>query len=116
MLAGCMTVAPAEAPSVPSVAIDADFPDPAVTRADDGFYYAYVTQGRIGGATVNVQIARSRDLRTWEHLGDALPVKPAWAGQTQDFWAPHVVRQGQGYALYYSAKPDTALTNPGQGL
>lgn len=65
---------------------------------------------------VNVQIARSRDLRKWEHLGDALPVKPDWAGKTQDFWAPHVARHDGRYVLYYSAKPDAALSDPDKGL
>lgn len=114
--AGCTTVQVGDAFRDPLVAIDADFPDPAVIRTDDGWYYAYATQGRVGGVMQNVQTARSRDLRTWERLGDALPEKPLWASQTQDFWAPHVTRHGERYALYYSAKPDVALTDPEQGL
>lgn len=116
LLAGCVTASPPEVPPGPWVAIDADFPDPAVIRADDGYYYAYATQGRVDGLMRNMQIARSRDLRAWEHRGDALAVKPGWASQTQDFWAPHVARLGERYALYYSAKPDAALTDPERGL
>lgn len=116
LLPACMTTDPADGSSGPWVAIDADFPDPAIIRADDGFYYAYATQGRLGDQIVNVQIARSRDLRKWEHLGDALPIKPDWASRTQDFWAPHVARHDDHYLLYYSAKPDSALSDPGQGL
>ena len=41
--------------------IDADFPDPAVIRAPDGFYYAYATQTERDGRWVNLQMARSRD-------------------------------------------------------
>ena len=52
----------------------------------------------------------------WQHLGDALPVKPAWASRTQDFWAPHVARVEGRYLLYYSAKPDAALDDPARGL
>ncbi|MDB5693212.1 MAG: glycoside hydrolase, family 43, partial [Alphaproteobacteria bacterium] len=96
--------------------LDADFPDPAVLRAPDGFYYAYATQTERDGRMINIQVARSRDLVGWEHLGDALPTKPAWAGRTQDFWAPHVVRHGRLYYLYYSARPDAALTDPKRGL
>jgi arabinan endo-1,5-alpha-L-arabinosidase len=116
LLSGCVTASPDELPLGPWVAIDADFPDPAIIQADDGTYYAYATQGRVDGRMVNVQIARSPDLRKWERVGDALPEKPGWASQTQDFWAPHVSRFGHGYVLHYSAKPDTALADPEQGL
>ena len=88
--------------------LDADFPDPVVLKALDGFYYAYATQTEIGGKWVNIQLARSPDLVNWQHLGDALPAKPVWASKTQDFWAPHVARHGDTYYMYYSAKPDTA--------
>ena len=88
--------------------LDADFPDPAVIRAPDGFYYAYATQTERDGKWINLQLARSRDLVSWQHLGDALPVKPEWASKTQDFWAPDVSRHGDTYYLYYSAKPNNA--------
>ena len=52
--------------------LDSDFPDPAVVKAPDGFYYAYATQTERDGRWINLQVARSRDLRDWEHLGDAL--------------------------------------------
>ena len=61
--------------------IDADFPDPAVIRSSDGYYYAYATQTERGGKWLNLQVARSADLVTWEHLGDALPTKPGWASR-----------------------------------
>ncbi len=96
--------------------LDTDFPDPAVLKASDGFYYVYATQGGGGEAIHNIQMARSRDLIEWERLGDALPVKPTWASQTQDFWAPHVFQDGGRYYLYYSAKPDAALTDNSRGL
>lgn len=88
--------------------IDTDFPDPAVIKAPDGFYYAYATQTERDGKWLNLQVARSPDLLSWEILGDALPVKPVWASKTQDFWAPDVIRDGSRYVMYYSAKPDTA--------
>lgn len=96
--------------------LDADFPDPTVIRAADGFYYAYATQGEHGGKWVNIQVARSPDLVRWTHIGDALPAKPSWASATQDFWAPHVTEHGQRYYLYYSAKPDAALKDDKKGL
>jgi arabinan endo-1,5-alpha-L-arabinosidase len=96
--------------------LDADFPDPAVLKAPDGFYYAYATQTDRNPPTLNLQVARSRDLVRWEPLGDALPVKPVWASKTWDFWAPHAARHEGRYFLYYSAKPDAALTDDKQGL
>ena len=86
--------------------LDGDFPDPAVIRAPDGFYYAYATQTLLEGCWINIQVARSRDLISWDHLGDALPQKPSWAGETQDFWAPYVLQDGDRYIMYYSATPD----------
>lgn len=86
--------------------LDHDFPDPAVILAPDGFYYAYATQTLRDGHWINIQVARSPDLISWEHLGDALPTKPGWAGETQDFWAPSVLRDGDRYIMYYSATPD----------
>jgi arabinan endo-1,5-alpha-L-arabinosidase len=96
--------------------LDADFPDPAVLKAPDGFYYAYATQGEREGRKVNIQVARSRDLVRWRWLGDALPAKPVWASRTWNFWAPHVVRHDGRYFLYYSAEPDPPATGPKTGL
>src|SRR4051794_1012514 len=92
--------------------IDADFPDPAVLRAADGFYYVYATQSAHDGHMLNIQMARSPDLVHWQILGDALPARPVWASRTQDFWAPHVVVHGGVYYLYYSARPDAAQSDP----
>ncbi|HEX8526425.1 glycoside hydrolase family 43 protein [Allosphingosinicella sp.] len=118
LLFGC--TAPAERTSAPATyanpVLDEDFPDPAVIRAPDGYYYAYATQSEVGGAFQNIQAARSLDLVAWERIGDVLPVKPAWASRTQDYWAPHVAQHGGRYFLYYSAKPDSALADQSQGL
>lgn len=88
-----------------------DFPDPSIIRARDGFYYAYATQGYSEDANpklFNIQIARSQDLKTWQHLGDALPTKPEWSKNTQSFWAPDIHFSKNLYYLYYSAEPNTA--------
>lgn len=87
--------------------IDSDFPDPAVIRSSDNYFYAYATQTNVNGVWVNIQAARSADLENWERLGDALPAKPVWANQTQNFWAPHVIQSGKTYYMYYSADPNT---------
>jgi len=87
--------------------LDSDFPDPSVLQAPNGYYYAYATQTKRNGQILNFQVARSLDLHAWEHLGEALPEKPAWAAATQRFWAPDVSRHPDGrYLLYYSAQPN----------
>ncbi len=93
--------------------LDRDFPDPSVLLAPDDYYYAYATQTKHAGQILNFQVARSRDLVGWEHLGEALPVKPSWAAASQRFWAPDVSRHADGrYLLYYSAQPN----DPAAGL
>src|SRR5689334_17548324 len=86
---------------------DDDFPDPTLIRAADGYYYAYGTQTKRQGRIINLQVARSPDLVTWELLGEGMPDKPRWAAHTQKFWAPHVSEHAGRYYLYYSALPDT---------
>jgi arabinan endo-1,5-alpha-L-arabinosidase len=85
---------------------DEDFPDPTVIDAGNNWYYAYATQTDIGGRVLNLQTARSRDLIHWERVGDALPVKPAWASRTQLFWAPDVHLRGRTFYMYFSAGLD----------
>lgn len=94
-------------PTYQNPVLDADFPDPSVLLAPDGYYYAYATQTKRGGQVLNFQVARSRDLVEWDHLGEALPDKPAWAATSQRFWAPDVSRHPDGrYLFYYSAQPN----------
>src|SRR5438270_1032703 len=95
-------------PSYANPVIDEDFPDPTVIKAADGYYYGYATQTKREGKWINIQLSRSADLVHWKHVGDALPTKPSWAATTQDFWAPHVQREGRQYIMYFSAKPDTS--------
>jgi len=94
--------------------LDADFPDPAVIHASDGFYYAYATQTQRDGEWINIQVARSADLVHWHHLGDAMPQKPDWAHETQDLWAPFVLCDGDRYLMYFSATHD-ACHDPERG-
>ena len=118
ILSGCATVPDiaSTAQAIANPVLDANFPDPASIKAPDGYYYVYATQGEVDGKMQNIQIVRSRDLQIWERVGDALPDKPIWARQTQDFWAPHVALHDGLYYLYYSAKPDIALADKVSGL
>lgn len=87
-------------------ALDRDFPDPTVILASDGVFYAYATQTETRSGAINIQVARSDDLRAWAYLGEALPAKPVWADKTQAYWAPHVVERDETFYLYYSAIPN----------
>jgi beta-xylosidase len=75
-----------------------DFPDPFILRVGST-YYAYATQT----GDLNVQVMRSPDLATWQHLGDALPILPAWAGPGRT-WAPAVLSRVDAYVLYYAVR------------
>ena len=106
-----MTVPPkstgATADSYQNPVLNADFPDPSVLLAADGYYYAYATQTKRAGQIINFQVARSNNLVDWVHLGEALPSKPTWAAESQRFWAPDVSQHSDGrYLLYFSAQPN----------
>jgi arabinan endo-1,5-alpha-L-arabinosidase len=115
-LASCATPAPRAPVTFVNPVFDGDFPDPTVIGSADGHYYGYATQSERSGKWVNIQLARSTDLVHWQYLGDALPAKPRWAATTQDFWAPHVEREGSRYIMYFSAKPDSSDERHGMCL
>ena len=85
--------------------LDRDFPDPAVLKAPDGWYYAYATQGKVDGRQLHIQLSRSRDLVHWSKPTEALPKRPGWAANS--FWAPHVIhdKAASRYVMYFSAQP-----------
>lgn len=84
--------------------VNRDFPDPTVIKAKNGYYYAYATNTKIDGKTINIQILKSDNLLDWKDLSDAMPGKPSWADK--DFWAPHVTynENTQKYYLFYSGE------------
>lgn len=91
---------------------ETNFPDPFVLRSGDTFL-AYATNAQAGQA--NVQMARSVDLVTWElirdgsELHDAMPVLPGWAREGFT-WAPEVIRLGDRYVLYFTAREAASAT------
>lgn len=93
------------APFVPVYPVN--FPDPFVLP-HEGRYLAYATNAERHQA--NVQMAVSDDLIGWSplrdergKLHDAMPVLPAWAERGWT-WAPEVIRQGEGYLLFFTAR------------
>ncbi len=83
---------------------DIDFPDPAILKTDHGFYL-FGTQS-VENVNHNIQVAYSRDLIKWQLLKEgALITKPIWSDRSTDFWAPHVVKVGNQYRMYYSSEP-----------
>ena len=82
--------------------LDLDFPDPSITRAADGTFYAYATMGN----GHHLQVASSPNLVNWTYLGEAMPAPAAWtAGGC--FWAPDVQRHGATFFMYYAASTKT---------
>jgi beta-xylosidase len=79
--------------------LDEDFPDPDVLQVGDT-WYAYATQKV--GPNGNIQMATSKDLKTWQLGTDPLPQLPAWA-TTGRTWAPDVSKAGNGYVMYFAA-------------
>ncbi|HEX2865158.1 MAG TPA: glycoside hydrolase family 43 protein [Deinococcales bacterium] len=92
------------AQSTPAIrpALDLDFPDPFVLATAEG-YFAFATNAR----GLDVQVAFSPDLATWELRGNALAHLPPWAlrGFT---WAPEVMAVDGGYVMYYVARHATS--------
>ncbi|TDN39341.1 arabinan endo-1,5-alpha-L-arabinosidase [Hymenobacter sp. UV11] len=93
--------------------------DPAVIKADDGYYYMYSTDVGYGISdavlTPGLQMRRSKDLVQWEFVGWALkglpPLGVAYITQrggtpNKLLWAPYVLKVGSEYRLYYSLASD----------
>jgi arabinan endo-1,5-alpha-L-arabinosidase len=112
------TVVPATTPvnaSSPDSEEWTGFTDPMVVRGRDGKYYAFASQTKTDTGFINIQVARSPDLKAWEELRDALPLKPEWADQTQGLRSPHVVELDGVALMYYSAKPNPGTVNTARG-
>jgi beta-xylosidase len=81
-------------------ALDGDFADPFILPGGDA-YHAFAT----GAGRYHLQIARSRDLAAWTHLGEALPELPAWAAKAEGLtWAPSALMRNGWYILYYTTR------------
>ena len=93
------------------------FADPAVIRGKDGYWYAYgttdpLTEGE--GVFHTIPIARSTDLVTWDHVGDAFTGEnmPTWAAEGAALWAPDIRYVDGEYRLYYVVTQTTVTNGP----
>lgn len=84
--------------------------DPFVLQ-DDGYYYAYSTEGADDGFHFGVY--RSPDLATWERIpGGALPADDPGQWGADWFWAPEVYHNPKTgkYFMFYSARLAEGVT------
>lgn len=106
--------------STPSLAatpvLDSDFPDPMILPVGDGLV-AYATNGEQGGKHLNIQFSRSGDGSIWSAPVDAMPKPPRWArSRGPDLWAPEVMKVGDKYVMYFSARHKTRMRPDGLTL
>lgn len=85
-------------------------PDPSITRAPDGTFYAYTTQA--GGK--NTPVLKSSDMVHWTQAGDAFPTRPDWV--KGDMWAPNITKVGGHYNLQYSGRGADGKMRIGQAV
>ncbi|NGN64533.1 family 43 glycosylhydrolase [Streptomyces sp. A7024] len=84
------------------------FPDPAVIKGKDGYWYAYGTenpvfQSRGENTERKLPILKSRDMAHWEYAGEVFTPEsqPSWHDKSR-LWAPDVRYSGGKYHLSYS--------------
>ncbi|MFC7620719.1 glycoside hydrolase family 43 protein [Microlunatus sp. GCM10028923] len=100
LVLGPTAPAVAGVPDQPYLALDQDFPDPALLHAE-GRSWLYSTNSGAGNLPV---ATAATPYGAWQVLGDALPVLGAWASPGFT-WAPDVTRLGDGrYLVYYTAR------------
>jgi len=93
------------------------FADPSLFRGKDGWWYAYGTSDPLRegeGTPHRIPIARSRDLVTWSHVGDAFSAAnmPAWAATNASIWAPDIRFVDGQYRMYYVVTETTETPEP----
>ncbi|MFP4287463.1 MAG: family 43 glycosylhydrolase [Candidatus Izemoplasmataceae bacterium] len=90
--------------------------DPTIIKAEDGYFYVYATEDFFDYETGvrYVAVHRSKDLITWEDMGDAFTEKPTWKGNGF-IWAPDIQYFNGQYYMYYSLSV-WGDPNPGIGV
>lgn len=78
--------------------------DPSIIKQGSTWYVFSTTTGR--GATGQLPIRCSNDLKQWKRCGDVLPVVPDWIKKdspgTRGLWAPDISYFDGLYRLYYA--------------
>ena len=90
----------------PQLLLDENFPDPFLARFGRD-YLAYATGNQVGGAQMNVQMIRSRDLKSWTAPTEAFPAErfPTWVDKNHpQVWAPEVMKVSERFVLYFNAR------------
>ena len=111
LIASCLSgaaVLGSNAAADPAPLWTGDFPDPFVVR-DGDVYYGFATSSRGAGAFHRIPVLRSRNLVSWEVVGDALESTAPWTGGGS-LWAPAVLRTDNAWRLYYAAIDRTTST------
>jgi arabinan endo-1,5-alpha-L-arabinosidase len=93
------------------------FADPSIIKAKDGYWYAYGTSDPLDegeGTPHTIPIARSKDLVTWKHVGDAFsgPDEISWAADGAGVWAPDIRYIDGKYYMYYVVTQTTVTDEP----
>lgn len=91
------------------------FADPSLLRGKDGWWYSYGTSDPLRegeGTPHRIPIARSHDLVTWSHVGDAFTglTLPGWAATNASIWGPDVRFVEGQYRMYYVVTETTLTT------
>lgn len=102
--------------------------DPTVLRGQgtDPYWYAVCTTDSLSDDDVDASgnrrmhympMIRSRDLVTWDYVGDAFTTPPAWAVSSAGLWAPELTYRNGQYLLYYVVTDvaDAVSGEPGCG-
>src|SRR5205085_5078025 len=98
-LAASSSSPPSDPPPYTNPVMAGDFPDPTAMRV--GPEYWAIATASSGQPTP--PILRSPDLVHWTFAGNLLTEPPAWSTGRQ-LWGPWLVRDGDSYRVYYSAR------------
>ena len=99
---------------MPNGLLQTNCADPTVIRGEgkDPYWYALCTTDSLNDEDIDergarrshlLPMIRSRDLVTWEYMGDAFASPPSWVAPGGSLWAPEIVFRNGKYFLYYVA-------------
>lgn len=89
----------------PSLSGDVFVHDPAYVHTDYGDFVYSTGNGQVGDG--NIQIRRSDDGASWEHVGEVWKTKPEWLSDAvpgvDNLWAPELYEHDDTWYMYYAA-------------